>query len=200
MILIIDWQENVAYIGSNAAIGRENLLSRVDEIEVITTMLKRNISGHFIKHPSSWRRMAPAMWRTPMDPAMYGTLQIDATNALDYIGTQSETSGTHVTITHLITKAIADALAAHPECNVFVRLGGIFQRTNVDILVVVAMGTDLESAKGQQVDLTGITIRNADKKYLIEMAKEVQNRATKARAILTPSPKTSPSSTITSPR
>ena len=144
-------------------------------------MFKRTVAGQFVRHPSSWRRMAPAMWGSPSDPTMYGTVEIDVTKAQEYLRRQSEVSGTHLTITHLVTKAVADTLAAHPECNAFIRRGQVFQRANVDVFVVVAIETTVASDKEQQADLTGITIRNADHKSLPEIAREIRDRAASAR-------------------
>ena len=90
-------------------------------------MFKRTVAGRFVRHPSSWRRMAPAMWEAPSDPTMHGTLEIDVTKALEYLQLQSEISGTHLTITHLVVKAVADTLAQHPECNAFIRRGRVSQ-------------------------------------------------------------------------
>ncbi len=144
-------------------------------------MFKRNVAGHYVRRPSSWRRMAPAMWRSPSDPTMYGTLEIDVKRALDYLRRQSDVSGTHLTITHLVTKAVADALAAHPECNGFIRRGRFFQRSDVDVFVIVAVDTEVAPAAEQHADLTGVMIRQADQKTLLEIAQEIRTRAASAR-------------------
>lgn len=126
--------------------------------------------------------MAPAMWEAPSDPTMHGTLEIDVTKALEYLQLQSEISGTHLTITHLVVKAVADSLAQHPECNAFIRRGRVFQRANVDVFVVVAVETEVTPDQEQRADLTGITIRNADEKSLTDIAREISDRAASARA------------------
>ena len=83
--------------------------------------MARNISGHFVKNLSNWRRMAAVTWSPPDDPTIYGTIDLDMTDAFEFLPKESERTGEHLTVTHLVTKAIADTLAAHPECNCIIR-------------------------------------------------------------------------------
>ena len=38
-----------------------------------------------VENASSFRRMAAAMWRSPRDPSIYGSMDVDATAALAYL-------------------------------------------------------------------------------------------------------------------
>jgi pyruvate dehydrogenase E2 component (dihydrolipoamide acetyltransferase) len=114
-------------------------------------------------------------WQPPHDPTVYGTLEVDAQNALDFLAERSEQSGLKITITHLVGKAVAEAIAARPDVNAVVRRGRhIYQRESVDIFFQVAFdgGEDLSGAK----------ISNVDRKSVEEIARELAERAARVRA------------------
>jgi pyruvate dehydrogenase E2 component (dihydrolipoamide acetyltransferase) len=138
--------------------------------------MTRNVPGSFIRRMSSWRRIATGTWGSANDPTIYGTLEIDVSNALEYIERLRDDTGEHVTITHVVTKAIANALAEHPECNAYVRLGRIYERDTIDAFVLVAMPPE-DDDHDQEADLSGVKIRNADTKSLIEITRETRTRA-----------------------
>ena len=70
---------------------------------------------------SSFRRMASAMWGRPNDPSIYGSVDIDATNALALIARYRTERDTKLTITHLVARAMALTLKKNPEVNAKVR-------------------------------------------------------------------------------
>lgn len=121
-----------------------------------------------IEDASSFRRMAAAMWRSPSDPSIYGSMDVDATPALAFLATQP----TKITITHLVARAVALALRAQPELNAKVRFWGrLEQRATIDVFVTVATGGDLSGAR----------IDRADEKSLVELATAIADRAGKIR-------------------
>jgi pyruvate dehydrogenase E2 component (dihydrolipoamide acetyltransferase) len=142
--------------------------------------MARNISGHFVKNLSNWRRMAAVSWSPPDDPTIYGTIDLDMTEALEFLPKESERTGEHLTVTHLVTKAIADTLAAHPECNCIIRRGRIFARDDIDISVLVAVPPEDEH-HDQEADLSEALVRNADRKSMAEIASEIREGARKVR-------------------
>ncbi len=142
--------------------------------------MARNISGHYVKNLSSWRRMAAVAWSPPDDPTIYGTIDLDMTNALEFLRKESERTGEHLTVTHLVTKAIADTLAEHPDCNCIIRRGRIFERDDVDISVLVAVAPE-DAHHEQGADLSEALVRNADRKSMVEIAKEIREGARKVR-------------------
>ena len=85
-----------------------------------------------------------------------------------------EASGVKVTITHLVIKAVAEALRRHPESNSIIRLGWVYLRETVDVFVQVT------SDGGE--DLGGVKIAGADRKSIIEVASELQHRVERIRA------------------
>jgi len=99
---------------------------------------------------------------------------------LEFLPKESERSGEHLTVTHLVTKAIADTLAAHPECNCIIRRGRIFERDDVDISVLVAVPPE-DAGRGQEADLSEALVRNADRKSMADIATEIREGARKVR-------------------
>src|SRR6187200_1270269 len=103
---------------------------------------------------SNWRKIAPAMWSHPRDPQIYGDLELDATPVLGFIEDVRSSSGAHVTVTHVVGRAVAQALALHPELNCTLSRGRFKPRETVDISFIVAVGDGR--------DLSSVKVRNAD--------------------------------------
>lgn len=123
-----------------------------------------------IEDASSFRRMAAAMWRSPSDPSIYGSMDVDATAALAFLRAQP----TKLTVTHLVARAVALALRAQPELNAKVRFWGrLEQRKTVDVFVTVA-------TEGNR-DLSGVRIERADEKSLVDLAAAIAERAGRIR-------------------
>ena len=121
---------------------------------------------------STWRKLASATWRTPHDPQIYGDVDVDATAALAFIEDVRAATGVRVSVTHLVGKAIAHTLAAHPDLNVRMRRGRFVPRESVDIFFVAAV------ADG---DLSGVKVRQADTKSVVEIAHELEARVQRLR-------------------
>ena len=120
---------------------------------------------------SSFRRMAAAMWRSPSDPSIYGSMDVDATPALAFL---ARDHGVRLTITHLVARAVALALRDQPDLNGKVRFWGrLEQRSTIDVFVTVA-------TEGNR-DLSGARIERADTKSLVELAREIGERAGRIR-------------------
>jgi len=127
-----------------------------------------------VEEASSFRRMAAAMWRAPSDPSIYGSMDVDATPALAFLRDRAAATGTHLTVTHLVARAVALALREQPELNAKVRFWGrLERRTTIDLFVTVA--TD-----GNR-DLSGVRIDRADELSLAELARAIGERAAKIR-------------------
>lgn len=124
---------------------------------------------------SAWRALALHTWDKPSDPTVYGALELDATNALAYVEALREATGLHVTITHLVGKAVALAIAERPDVNAVIRRGRhIYLRDTIDIFFQVALdgGENLAGAK----------VMRADEKSVGEIAAELAARAERVRA------------------
>jgi len=122
---------------------------------------------------SSWRRVAIHAWSRPDDPSVYGILELDCEPALAYIDELRNRSGERITLTHLVGKAAAAAIAARPEINAIIRRGRVYTRTTTDIFFQIAF------EDGE--DLAGAKVESADQKSLVEIAKELRERAEHVR-------------------
>lgn len=123
---------------------------------------------------TGWRRLASAIWDAPRDPQVYGELDVDATALLAFVEDVRRRTGAHVTVTHVVGRAIALALAEHPDVNAFLSRGRIVRRDSADIFFVVA----LEGGR----DLSGVKVEHADRKTVAEIAKELTSRAGRMRS------------------
>ena len=70
-----------------------------------------------------WRVTAAAIYTTPTDSRVYGTLDIDVTEAKRFLDSKRG-DGVKITMTHLATAVLARAVAFDvPEMNCFIRRG-----------------------------------------------------------------------------
>lgn len=123
---------------------------------------------------TGWRKVAASIWGHPNDPQIYGDLELDATNLLAFIEDARRLTGAHVTVTHAVGKAIAHALAEHPDLNVHLYRGRFLPRDSVDIFFVASV------AGGK--DVSGVKVVGADRKSVAEIAEELERRVGRIRA------------------
>ena len=115
-----------------------------------------------------WRKLAGSAWGPPNDPQFFGDLDIDATALLEYVDRVRKATGVHVTMTHLVGKAVARGLEAVPELRVRLARGREHQRESVDVFFIV-------TAEGGH-ELTGVKVSDADSKSVAEIGDEVNRR------------------------
>jgi pyruvate/2-oxoglutarate dehydrogenase complex dihydrolipoamide acyltransferase (E2) component len=148
---------------------------------------------HAAKGLSTWRKVALSTWGEPLNPTAYGILELDCGPALAYVAKLRESSGEKITITHLVGKIIAMAIAAHPEVNGFVSHGRLMLRDTVDIFFQVAFFDDEVGKEGpretrsrasesKKANLAGAKIREVDKKSVVEIARELREKAEAIRS------------------
>lgn len=119
-----------------------------------------------LQDPPSFQRWAAAQWRRPNDSTIYGAVELDMTRPLALIERLRHEWGIRLTLTHLVTKALALAIAKYPRTNVKVRFWGkLEQRQSVDVIVLVA-------GEGGR-DLSAHRITGADLLPLRELATQV---------------------------
>jgi pyruvate dehydrogenase E2 component (dihydrolipoamide acetyltransferase) len=132
-------------------------------------------------HVTSFRKMAIGSWQTAYDPSVYGTLALRMDKAVKYIDAFRARTGKRLTVTHLVIKAVAEALRRCPDANAILRFNKIYLRKDVDVSVLVVQ-TD-----GGKVDLTAAKVEKADTKSLLDLVtfldaavSRVRNREDKA--------------------
>jgi pyruvate dehydrogenase E2 component (dihydrolipoamide acetyltransferase) len=125
-----------------------------------------------MKNVTAMRKIAAGMWRPPNDPHVFGEMDVDATAMLELLKKLNAEREQRLTVTHLIIRAVAMTLEAHPEVNVKVRWGRLLKRKHIDIFVQVALPNG---------DLSGTTLRDADRMDLDTIARELIAAAAKIR-------------------
>jgi pyruvate dehydrogenase E2 component (dihydrolipoamide acetyltransferase) len=129
-------------------------------------LLSRHLDLAPARRMSGWRKVALGTWRTAKDPSVYGVLELDAAKALAHVAALSAASGTRVTLTAFVGKAVAEAFRRHPDINAVLRFGRLYPRRSVTLFFQVA--TD---AAGE--DLSGVTVTAAETKSIVQVAAEL---------------------------
>ncbi len=122
---------------------------------------------------TGWRRVAGAMWGPPQDSQIYGALDVAAEPAQRFLAA-ARLAGHHVTVTHLVGKAVAHALAAVPELNVRLLGSRALPRDSIDIFFITAV-------QGGR-DLSGVKVPLVDERPVVEVARELARRAERLKA------------------
>jgi len=120
------------------------------------------------------RKLAIATWSAPREGNIYGKLTVDAGPALAYLDHLRRESGEKVTITHLVGRAIGEALKQAPTLNGRIVWGKFKPYPSVDVAFLVTLegGKDLAKAK----------VSDIDRKRTVDIARELRERAGKLRA------------------
>jgi pyruvate dehydrogenase E2 component (dihydrolipoamide acetyltransferase) len=132
-------------------------------------MFKRNVELGAPIRLSSWRKVAIGTWRSAGDPSVYGFLDLDVGPALAYIEKLRAETGVRITLSHFAGKAVAETIRRHPSVNCILRFGRLYPRKAVDVFFQVASDDTGE-------DLSGMTVRQADRKTIPEIAREMEDR------------------------
>lgn len=123
---------------------------------------------------SSFRQIAASMWGRPADPTIYGFVDIDVSTTLPFIEDFRARTGLRLTITHLVSMAVARAFGKHPKLNAKVRYWGkIEERASVDVFVSI-------STEGGK-DLSGTRVEAADTLSLEGLVESLQGRVEEVR-------------------
>ncbi len=122
---------------------------------------------------STRRKLAIASYSAPREGNIYGKLTVDAGPALAYLEKLRAETGERVSITHLVGRAAALALARAPTLNGRILWGKFkpFESVAIAFLVALEEGKDLAKAK----------IEDADVKTTVAIARELRERAEKLR-------------------
>ena len=142
-------------------------------------MLEKHLELLSPRPASGWRKVALGTWKTVKDPSVYGVMELPADRALAYIAAMQESSGEHITISHFVGKALAEALKKHPEINSVLRWGRLYPRAHVTLFFHAA--TD---AQGR--DLSGVTISKAEERGLLDIAQEMNRKIASVKDLTDP--------------
>jgi pyruvate dehydrogenase E2 component (dihydrolipoamide acetyltransferase) len=123
---------------------------------------------------STFRRIAIGTWKGPHEAQVHGSMTVRMDRAVEYLNRWRD-AGQRVTVTHLVARAAAAALAGMPEANALMRFRRIYLRQSVDIFLQVVR------EEGGKVDLSGMTLRKVDTKSVAEIAAEMEARVARVR-------------------
>lgn len=126
---------------------------------------------------SSFRRIAIGTWETSYDPSVYGTMEVRMDKAMDYLARFRKATGRRVTVTHLVAKAMAAALARMPDANAILRFNKIYLRKQIGVFFQVAMDDEGEG----KIDLSGATLYDVEKKSVVEIIDEFEQKVRKVK-------------------
>jgi pyruvate dehydrogenase E2 component (dihydrolipoamide acetyltransferase) len=141
---------------------------------------------HRARSVSAWRKVALGTWGPPRSPTAYGSIDLDCERATSYIEAVRARTGERVTLTHLVGKAAALAIAAAPEVNGFASFGRLMLRETVDIFFQVAFFDDPKPQAAARArsdaNLAGAKVSDADKKSVVDIARELREKAAALRS------------------
>ena len=126
---------------------------------------------------SSFRRIAIGTWETAYDPSVYGTMEVRMDKAVDYLARFRAKTGKRVTVTHLVAKAMAAALQRMPDANAILRFNKLYLRKNIGVFFQVAMDDEGEG----KIDLSGATLYDVEKKSLVSIIEEFEDKVRKVK-------------------
>lgn len=120
-----------------------------------------------------WRVTSAAIYTTPTDSRVYGTLDIDVTDAKRFLDEQRR-AGNKITMVHMATAVLARAIAFDvPEMNCFIRRGAVKARDRMDVMVPVSVGGDS--------GVTAAIIKDAHTRTVSDIAAEIRRKAADSR-------------------
>jgi len=126
---------------------------------------------------SAFRRIAIGTWRDAYDPQVYGALQIRADALVDYIDDFRRATGKRLTVTHLVGKAVAVALAEVRDANSMLRFNKPYWRKRVGVFFSVAM----QDPESKETDLSGLRVFDVDKMSLSDLVRAFELQVAKVR-------------------
>lgn len=120
------------------------------------------------------RKLVIATWTRPTEGNIFGKLLLDTTEVERYIEHLRQTTDEKITISHVVGKAAALALAQSPGLNGRILFGRYIPHQTVDITYLVAIedGGNLAKAK----------VANTDQKTLAEICRELREMAERLRS------------------
>jgi pyruvate dehydrogenase E2 component (dihydrolipoamide acetyltransferase) len=137
-------------------------------------LFRKNVIFKPYRRISPWRKIALSTWRNQEEASFYGWVDLEA-GGIVKVMERFRTEGKKISPTTIAAKAVAVAIAKYPRVNGLIRLGRIYERRDVDIFLQVAPDNSGDN-------LTGMVVRQCDKKSLEEISDEIRERAAKIRS------------------
>ena len=136
-----------------------------------------NLPLHKKKTLSAFRKSALGTWNTPYDPTVYGVLSLKMDEALRYVDAFRKHTGKHLTVSHMVAKAMGAVLEEVPDANALLRFNQIYLRDSIGVFFQVVM----EDPETGEIDLSGATIRKPNAKTLEQIVDEFSTKVSGVR-------------------
>ncbi len=121
-----------------------------------------------------WRVTAAAIYTAPSDSRVYGSLDIDVTEAKRFMDAKRE-SGVKITMVHLTTAVLARAVAFDvPELNCFIRRGSVVGRKRLNVMVPVMIDS--------QSGVSSVLVNDAHARPVSDLADDIREQAQMSRS------------------
>ena len=130
--------------------------------------IQKNIRLKPYKEAGVWRKLSVATWDDADEACFYGWVDFDAAG-INKTLENFRAQGKKLSVTTIAAKGLAVAISAYPKVNGLLRFGRIYNRETIDIFLQVAPDADSD-------ELTGIVIRECDRKSLEEINDEIKIR------------------------
>ncbi|MFY1828694.1 2-oxo acid dehydrogenase subunit E2 [Myxococcus fulvus] len=117
---------------------------------------------------SSFRKLALGSWAAPYDPTVYGSLTVRMDRALAYMDAFQRSTGTRLTVTHLVLKALAVALRRCPDANAVLRFHRLYLRERATVAAL------MRDASGGDARWRPVRVADADLKGLRDIVTELE--------------------------
>jgi len=119
------------------------------------------------------RKLQLATWGEPVDGCIKAKISLPCGKVLDFIEKKRKETGKHITITHVIAKAVGNILKGAPGLNGRIVLDRFIPHKTVDLSVL----TTVEGGK----NLSKVKICDVDKKSVEDICQVLEDGATKLR-------------------
>jgi pyruvate/2-oxoglutarate dehydrogenase complex dihydrolipoamide acyltransferase (E2) component len=120
-----------------------------------------------------WRVTAAAIYTAPSDSRVYGSLDIDVTEAKRFMDAKRK-AGVKITMVHLTTAVLARAVAFDvPELNCYIRRGSVVGRKRLNVMVPVM----LDSQSG----VSSVLVNDAHARPVSDLADDIRQQAQMSR-------------------
>lgn len=129
---------------------------------------------------STRQKLSIASWTPPSEGNIHGSVVLDATAVIGWIARARAASGRHITVTHVVVKAVGLALRASPQINGRIVLGEYLPAGSVDVGCLVAL--EREEGGVRAGDLAYCKVKRADRVAVAGIADEVCSAAERLRS------------------
>lgn len=117
---------------------------------------------------SPFRKVALGTWRNAYDPSVYGVLSLRMNEALRYIDMFRKKTGKHLTVSHMMAKAIGVVLKEVPDANAVLRWNRLYLREDIRVFFQVVA----EDPDTGEIDLSGVVVTEPQAKTLSTIVEE----------------------------